>query len=99
MAKGGLRGIGLYQTLYLEWRCCADETMIFDHIDLRIRDSRQAEYMIDGESLFRTCNAPPYQVERRGAAKFLVPVRLSNWVELKYRYASKSHAVLARIQN
>lgn len=63
--RWGLLSVGLYQTLYLAWSRAA-ETMIIDHVDMGIRNSRQAEYIVDGESLFRTDNATPYQVERRG---------------------------------
>lgn len=63
--------------------------MIFDHVDVGIRNSRQAEYIIDGESLLRTDNATPYRVERGDAAKLLVPVKLPNWDESEYgKYCS-----------
>lgn len=40
--------------------------------------------MMDGESLSRTDDATPYQVERGDAAKLLVPVKLPNWDEVEY---------------
>lgn len=55
--------------------------------------------IIDSECLFRAYNAALYQVERRDAAKLLVPAKLPNWDEPEYRemaYAAKSHAVQDR---